>query len=257
MRGTDKDEIILNILKEGAKTSIELRDEAIKRGVSRPTVYRHIKKLVRSGKVKETKYEIVPKSEEANRQEVDDCLKILIEDDNDHIIFSRLEQLTKLSYNKRIAHFPNVIQNIAGLLDKVEVVDNERNLKQFFECLRAILFFEQTYKTEKWKKITERLVTATIEKATFLLLRCPNSRIIEYLGMTGREYAVEVIFMLMQQHNIEANKNEFSSISTALGNDRLSKEHQKVIHENLDNFLRSKDERLIKLATILRERIVQ
>ena len=105
------------------------------------------------------------------------------------------------------------------------------------------------------EKNNERLVTHTIEKTTVLLLRCPNSRIIEYLGMTNREYAVEVIFTLMQQHNIETNKNEFSSIAYALGKDRLSKEHKKIIHEKLDNFLRSGDERLIKLATTLRERI--
>lgn len=255
MRGTDKDEIILNILKEGSKSLAELRDEALRRGLSRSTFYKHIKKLVHLGEVKEAKYEMIPKIEEANREEVDNCLLTLIEEDNEHIIFSRLTQLTKLSYSKRIAHFPNVIQNVAGLLDKVEVVDNERNLKQIFECLRAILFFEQLHQAKKWKKIMERLVTATIEKATSLLLRCPNTRIIEYLGMTRREYAVEVIFTMMQQHNIEANKNEFSSITSALGKDRLSKEHKKIIHEKLDNFLRSEEERLIKLATTLRERI--
>ena len=255
MRGTNKDEIILTILREGSRTPIELRDEAIKRGVSRSTFYKHIEKLVNSGEVKETKYELIPKIEVANRKEVDNCLSTLIEEYNKHVIFSRLDQLTKLSYRKRIAHFPNVIQNIAGLLDKVEVVDDERNLEQFFECLRVILFFEQTHQAEKWKKIMERLVTATIEKATVLLLRCPNSRIIEYLGMTSREYAVDIIFTLMQQHNIEANKNEFSSIASALGKNRLSQEHKKIIHEKLDNFLRSGDERLIKLATTLRERI--
>ena len=133
MRGTDKDEIILNILKEGGKTPIELRDEAIKRGVSRPTFYRHIKKLVRSGEVKETKYELVSKIEEANRQEVDDCLKTLIEEDNEHVIFSRLDQLTKLSYRKRAAHFSNVILNLASFLDKPEILNDERNFNQFFK----------------------------------------------------------------------------------------------------------------------------
>ena len=133
MRGVDKDEIILNILKEGSKTKKELCDEAIKRGVSRPTVYRHIKKLVRSGEVKETKYELVSKIEEANRQEVDDCLKTLIEEDNEHVIFSRLDQLTKLSYRKRAAHFSNVILNLASFLDKPEILNDERNFNQFFK----------------------------------------------------------------------------------------------------------------------------
>ena len=256
MRGVDKDEIIVNILKEGAKTSVELRDEAMKRGLSKSTFYKHIEKLVRSGEVKETKYEIVARIEEANREEVDECLKTLIEDDNEHVIYSRLKQLTKLSYGKRLAQFPNVIQKITGLLDKSVVVDIEQNLNQLFECLTAILFFEQNNKGMCWEEICERLVNSTLEKAGGLLLRRSNSRIIEYLGRTDRKYAVDIIFTIMQQHNIEADKNEFSSISMALGKDRLSKEYKKIIQEKLDNFLRSGDERLIKLASTLRERII-
>ncbi len=250
MRGINKYEIILTILREGSRTPIELRDEAIKRGVSRSTFYKHIEKLVNSGEVKEAKYELIPKIEEANREEVDNCLSTLIEEDNEHVIFSRLDQLTKLSYSKRIAHFSNVIPNLASLLDKLEIVDNERNLDKFFECLRSILFFEQIHKANKWQRIMERLITATIKKATVLLLRCSNNRIIAYLGMTHRESAVDVIFALMQQHNIEANEGAFSIITTELGTDKISTEPKNIINEKLDNFLRSNDERLITLATI-------
>ena len=72
---------------------------------------------------------------------------------------------------------------------------------------------------------------------------------------TNRECAVDVIFQMMKQHPVEPDKNEFSSIVSALGKDQLYKENKKMINENLDSFLRSKDERLIKLAIVIRKRI--
>ena len=118
-----------------------------------------------------------------------------------------------------------------------------------------MLFFEQDRQGVKWEKITERLVNDTIEKASSLLLKRPNNHIIEYLGRTNHGYAVNVIFELMTKHNVEVDKNEFSHITNALKKDRLSKEHKKLIEEKLDIFLRTKDVRLIKLATTIRERI--
>ena len=151
--------------------------------------------------------------------------------------------------------FPNVIQKLASLLEKENVITNKRNLNQIFECLEAILFFEQTRKGIKWKKITNQLVDATLKKAENLLDKEPNNYIIRYLGRTNREYAVDIIFRTMTEHNIQADKNEFSSIANALRKDRLSKEHKKIINEKLNEFLRSKNERLINLALVIRERI--
>ena len=255
MRGIDKDNIILDILKEGTKTPTELRKEAIQRGVSRSTFYKHMKKLVKTGEVKEAKYQLIPKLVEADRQEVDDCLTILVNENNEHIILSRLETLTKLSYNKRIAHFPNVIQKIASLLEENIVLNKEEILNQFFECVNAILFFEQYYQGIDWKEICDRLVSATIEKAGMLLLENPNDHIISYLGRTNQKYAVDVIINMMKMHPVEANKNEFSSIVRAFGKDKLYKNHRELIEEELDNFLRSRDERLINLAKTLRKEI--
>lgn len=255
MRGVDKDKIIIDILKEGAKTPVELRDEAIKRGVSRSTFYKHMEKLVKSGEVKKARYELIPQLVEADRQEVDDCLETLIDENNKHIILSRLEKLTRLGYNKRIAHFPHVIQKIVSLLEQDLVINNKAILSQFFECLNAILFFEQKCQVIHWKKICNRLVNATIEKAGILLLDSPNDRIISYLGRTNRKYSVEVIFQMMKKHPIEAYRGEFSSISSAFRRDGLYNKYRKLIDERLDDFLRSKDERLIKLAKSLRKEI--
>ena len=257
MRGTDKDKIILDILKEESKTRKELCDEAVKRGVPEATAYRHITKLIDSEEIREGKLELVTKIEEANRQEVDSALNLLIEEDNENVIYSKLKELTTWAYDKRLVHFPNVIQKLASLLEKENVITNKRNLNQIFECLEAILFFEQSNKGIKWKKITNQLVDATIDTAGNLLHKEPNSYIIGYLGRTNREYAIDAIFRTMAEHNIEADKNEFSSIANALRKDRLSKEHKKMINEKLDEFLRSKNERLINLALVIRERITQ
>ena len=229
MRGKDKDEIILNILKEGAKTPIELREETIRHDVSRSTFYKHIKKLVNSGEVKDAKYELIIKIEEANRKELDEHLTALIKDNNERIILRRLKRLTKLSWNKRMAHYPNVIEKISSLLDKTEVVDNDDNLSQLFECLSSILLFEQNNQGEKWKGVMERLVNATIEKATVLLLKCPNSRITEYFGKTNRKNAVDLIFRLMKMHHIELGQNEYCNIIRALGRNGLYKHHNTLI----------------------------
>lgn len=125
---------------------VELRDEAMRGGLSKSTFYKLIEKIVRSGEVKKTKHKLVPRIEEANRKELDDCLKTLTEEDNEQVISCRLKQLTKLSYDKRVAQFPSVIKKIAGLLDKSIIFDNQQNLNQFFECLTAILFIEQDHK---------------------------------------------------------------------------------------------------------------
>lgn len=101
----------------------------------------------------------------------------------------------------------------------------------------------------------DQLVGATIDKAGIILLKNPNSSIIRYLGRTNREHAVDILFKLMTEHKIEPDKNEFSSITMALGKDQLSKKHKKMINEKLDEFLRSNDKRLTNLGLELRKRI--
>ena len=121
--------------------------------------------------------------------------------------------------------------------------------------MEAILFYEQDRKGIHWKKIVAELVEGTIHKAGSLLLNKPSSQIVRYLGRTNRKYAVEVIFKLMKEYPIEADKNEFSSIANAFDKYHLFKEHNKLINQGLDNFLRSEDNRLSNLGLTLRERI--
>ena len=216
--------------------------------MSKSIMNSQIESVINFGDYNRTEFENLAKIEETPRQEVSDVLKTLFEEDNEKKIYEMLKQLTNLCWQERILHFPKAVDMFVCLLDKTEIIDNEKNLSQFFECLNVILFFEQLHKSKNWNKISELLITAMIKKADFLLLRCPNNIIIDYLGRTNREDAVEIIFSMMKQHPSESYHKEYSTIQMALGKNRLYKEYSDSINLHLEKFRKSKNELLVKLA---------
>ena len=101
----------------------------------------------------------------------------------------------------------------------------------------------------------ETFTTATIDKVADLLLTKPNDLMISYLAKTNRVYAVETIFEVIEHHPINADDNHFYPLKTALSS--MYRTHHRLINSKLNNFLRSKNERLVKLALKLRENLIQ
>ena len=128
-------------------------------------------------------------------------------------------------------------------------------MNQLVRFLNALLFFEQNFKGEAWKKFVSELIESSIEKLADFLEIKPNSEIISFLGNTNQEYAVKTICRMMKNHSIQAELNECYDISRAFGRENLYKYHSKLINQELDDFLRSGDERLIKLGMAIREKI--
>lgn len=249
------DEIIEEALKKGLKTPAELKSACVGPNLSKSSYHRHLNKLIKQRKVKQTKreYEWIGERE-AEFDEVRDCMQAIKTETNTMVLLRRINQLQQLS-SKRVAHHPGVISGLKECLGNPEVVNDSEASGELVFTIARILEFEQGHPAPNSDRIIADLINETwnriVDRGPGLL----DHATIFFLGLTGRKEAVEAIFRKIKEDPREAIQR-INDLSIALGRQNLYKKYYKLINKRLDELTVSKNETLKEVAGKLHGSII-
>jgi hypothetical protein len=256
----DADETIKDILKKGPKTPEEFRSECLKKGLTKQTYYRHLKKLVNQGEIQDARYKLVERVLDADPEEVRRCVKMIlkeIDNGNRNVLLGRITELEQLSHGKRTAHLPNLISCLEKCLKSQIVTSDNEILEKTVQTLGNILRFEHNHRNIESKRIIQRVLDSTLKEVVSLIKKqdFPPSFIIGFLGITGRTKAVDILFEKIRGNPSKAME-KLNDLSSSLGRQGLYETQQKHVNKCLYELLESESELLVKFARDLQRKIL-
>jgi len=252
MRGADKDEIIKEVLIEAPKTPKELLHECLERGLKRPTYYKHLKKLIKIGEVKEAEYELIEKEKEADPEIIRDCIRIIRSDAPDDIRVARAEQLNRLCYWKRTAYAPDLLNFLKTSLND----RNEKIRKHLVLALANLLLYEQRRRPRD-VHIIRRIIEDNIENMKELASKETNLEVrvavLKFLGYTCDIRALDPIFEIIRNCNEKEYEGLKEWIQVVLFTPEylLARKLRREVSNRLDQLLINPIEQVRKRASEL------
>lgn len=192
------DEIIIEVLKRGPRTSKELIDECVRaRKLPYSTYKRRLGNLIKLREVEEAKYKLIKKEKEADPEIIRDCIKIIRSDAPDDIRVAKANYIERLCYWKRTAYAPDLLNFLkTSLNDK-----NDDVRKYLASALANLLRYEQRRKPRD-AHITQRVIDENIENMTKLASEDTNHQVrvavLKFLGYTGDVRALDPIFEIIK-----------------------------------------------------------
>lgn len=243
MRGAD--EVIKEVLKEGPKKTKELYNECVdKKGLSKDTYYRHLKKLISLGEVKDAKYKLIEKEREANPKEVIECMKRLKETRDKDLLKIISSDFVRLCDSKRVSHIPNVLSFLESSLEDPKFKPT-KVLKNYIKSLYSILYYEKRRRSPK-EDIIKRIVE-NLGKIRAILEESTDPEIIEeslyFLSETEKEEAVNIILDLAMRLPEDVYHNIKTSIERSLFSPGwpIYEAHHKAINEKIYDMINNTD----------------
>jgi len=255
-------EIIREVLREGVKTSRELKEQTkqmvleFRDSFSEKTYYYHLKNLVNRGEVKKivTRYELIEEKEVD--PEVRDCALTIRTSDDPEEVYRSIRRLRILTEKKkRIAHQPDVLHAFEECLQTPHMFANPEIFQELTLALRNILRLEREIKKQESDKIIERITGRILDKVINIVKRkseFPDKYNIEFLAECKKESVVEILFWLIHKFKHELNRNQVEMVGVAL-RDSLYSEHHRIINQKIRDLNRSEDEELLIIAKPLSE----
>jgi len=238
----DIDVIIKEILARGEKTAVQLRKEVVdsQRICSTATFYKHLKKLVKNGEIKKSGYRLVKMEKEVDPKEISECIRKLKETDHKDLLRIRSEDLRRLCDGKRVAHRPNVLSFLESSLRDPKFKDPEV-LFNLIGSIRRILAYERKRDTPK-RGIINR-INENIEQMKQIMKKQRDhpvlGEILYFLGETGEEKAVRIIFDLVVELSDKEFENTKDTIARSLFSPEctLYRKHSKLINSKIDEMI--------------------
>jgi hypothetical protein len=255
------DEILIKVLREHPYKYEDFRKKCVKEfNVPYQTFRRRFLKLIELGLIEYIdEVKITRRFEEANRNEVQDCLNTILEKENIEIIKNRMIQLRILSQGKRIAHLPGVIFAFEKCTKNPHIIKNNEIFEEMMRTLQNILSFEQENISPDSNKIIDEILSDTFQQTIRIINQTPHfpgHYSLGFLGKSGKREAVDLIFQKILAYPSELESRELKDILFySLGRDGLYQSQHKTINKCLDELLLSGDKRLIEISTKIRERI--
>jgi hypothetical protein len=200
-----------------------------------------------------------PVVEEADYEEVSRCIKTIKSTINVNVLHSRLAQLQALAVNKRLSHYPEVLETLQSSLGNQLVIQNIENFRLIIDTLIIILNFE----LEKDDKNVEAILKIKNDVSLKLvsLLKNESLEFLRYslslLGHSEKEEVVNLIFAKIESAPSNALDGVVDSLSKyyARALAKLYAIYGGLIDEKLDELIASADETKAKVGMELRKNI--
>ena len=246
------DQIILEVLRRAplSRDEILVLNKDPKSPLSKipySTLDQRLKQLEKYGLIEHIPdvYKIAKKLEEANREEVDYCLNsIQDENENEDVIHENLRKLRIISSRRRIATIPKALQSLEESLANPKITRNCENFKEYILILKNVLQFEQQYHVPETENIIQQITGQMLEKILVILKGkpdYPNLEVLDFLAISGKQIAIEMMFELAYRFKNEFNTNH--SKIEELGN-ALAIAHPEnllIIDTKIDDLIRNPD----------------
>jgi hypothetical protein len=252
------DETIMRILREKPRSRKELLAACNEKKIPYPTVYRRVLQLCKYGMIERVDvYRVIERIQEADLDQVKECVQSLRTERNETVLGIRIEKLTQISAAKRMAHLPGIVYGLGECLDNPAVIRNPTTLSKFVSILPRILRHERNNRQSSFEKVIESLLSQTFGRILKLVEgknEIPDPSILEFLQESGKEEAVHGLFKIIKSNPFDATRRVDDLVST-LGKHGLYAKHEKLIDSYLAKFARGKDKDLIKATKEINTRI--
>jgi len=161
-----------------------------------------------------------------------------------------VNELNQLSWNERVAHYPEVGLGIRERLEDPEVLRNPEIFKESVYALAVIIDFEQRNKSPDSVELIEEIVNTNFSRIMSIINDNPDFlgyRTLFFLGRSGKIEAVDFIFEWIR-NNPEKAQRELYNLASALGKQNLYKKYESQISQHLDDLMRTRDKTLLQTA---------
>ncbi len=239
----EPDEIIFEALKDNPKTPKELLRFCTDRGLPFKTYYRHRKRLIKNGKIKDAKYVLI-QEEEAKRSEVTEVMRRLDETEDKDLLAIISEDLIRLCDKKRTATIPNLLNFLESALLEPKFSD-PIVLHNIINALHLILGYER--RRHKLDKTIIQQLTANISNIRKILGKYRDKDVLGqsllFLSLTESKEAIEIIFNLVRT----LSEEEYSDVATGVEislfgvDSTLYEKHHEIINDRLLELIASGD----------------
>jgi len=223
------------------------------------TLYRRLKQLQTYGVIKHVPdiYKLVEHVEEANHDEVEDCLKVIRNrDENEEVIYGRIKRLRVLSGKKRLANIPSVLSTFHDALENPKITGTERNFEELTLTLKNILNHERKYKLLESEQIIKEISGNILKKIIRIIKQkteFQGDSTIGFLAESEKIEAVETLFYLVIRFKHDLDHRQIEKLAHAFVN---LYPHHLTINKHIEDLIRSDNEELKQIAKRLREIIL-
>lgn len=261
-RRSSNDNIIIEFLRGKSwsrKKLLQLnkQKESVLSKIPYKTLDRRLKQLEKYGILEHIPdvYKLAEHVEEVNTDEIQEIIEVIDNNNtNKEVLYSRLRELRLLSSAKRIGRVPMVISTLEASLADSRVVDNPKIFEELILTLKNILIFERENKLQESEKIIEEIISPILKKMLDVLRRnaeLPSKYVIGFLGETGKNGSVKVLFELMHRFKHELSNDQIENFANTLN--KLMPKYFRTINRKIDYLIGSKDKDLQRIGGRIRE----